>query len=79
MFQHSINIDLVYLGWVKYTIGNTPNHKVKQINIKVISNYDEVLVYQTFKGENTGIWDDFIDEPEKNLTKNYKITFFKLH
>ena len=27
----------VSLGWVKYTIGNTPNHKVKQINIKVIS------------------------------------------
>ena len=34
LFQHSIDVDL-FLGVGKYTIGNTPNHKVKQINIKV--------------------------------------------
>ena len=41
LFQHSIDVDLLHLGWVKYTIGNTQNHKVKQINIKVISKYNE--------------------------------------
>ena len=39
LFQHSIDVDLFHMGWV--TIGNIPNHKVKQINIKVISKYNE--------------------------------------
>ena len=41
------------MGWVKYTRRNTPIHKVKQINIKVISNYDEAYFYLTFMRENT--------------------------
>ena len=39
--QYSIGVDLFHVGWVKYTIGNTPNQKVKQINIKVIFKYNE--------------------------------------
>ena len=39
--QHSIDVDLFHLGWVKSTLGNTLKHKVKQINIKVISKYKE--------------------------------------
>ena len=49
-------------GGEMYTIGNTLNHKVKQINIKVISKYNEAYLYQTH---------DIL-----RLTKNYKIPFF---
>ena len=48
---------------MKYTIGNTPNHKVKQINIKVISKYNEVNSI-TPQGGGANIVGDFMGEPD---------------
>ena len=43
---------------------NTPNHKVKQINIKVISKYNEAQFYQTYEGGKPNIVGDFMGEPD---------------